>query len=152
VCVPDDARGFENLRLGEDRQKDILVKVDASVGEFSEGSLLLEFGGLFGILHKISLSVFQSRLFGIVPLLTYEASAMMASWRQCACHLSGMFEKEGIGKGLDCVLKWLSTSQAEHDSWQLIADLGLGLHHQQLSSSPDQPSANTTSELLRDQF
>lgn len=106
ACVPDDVRGFENLRLGEDRQKDILVKVDASVGEFSEGSLLLEFGGLFGILHKISLSVFQSRLFGIVPLLTYEASAMMASWRQCACHLSGMFEKEGIGKGLEYVLKW----------------------------------------------
>jgi hypothetical protein len=79
--------------------KDILVKVDASVGEFSEGSLLLEFGGLFGILHKIVSSIFRNRLFGIVSLLTYEASAMMASWRQCACHLSGMFEKEGIVRG-----------------------------------------------------
>lgn len=33
-------------------EADVLVKVDAAVGELSEGSLLLEFGCLFGVLHN----------------------------------------------------------------------------------------------------
>ena len=31
---------------------DVLVEINASVGELAEGSLLLELGGLFGILVK----------------------------------------------------------------------------------------------------
>jgi hypothetical protein len=30
----------------------VLIEIDAAVGEFAEGSLLLELGGLFGILYR----------------------------------------------------------------------------------------------------
>jgi hypothetical protein len=36
--------------------RDSLIEINASVGELSEGSLLLEFGGLLGILMNLSVS------------------------------------------------------------------------------------------------
>jgi hypothetical protein len=39
---------------------DVLVEVDATVGEFSEGSLLLDFGGLLGIVFVLRRKVFVS--------------------------------------------------------------------------------------------
>lgn len=48
----------------------ILVEVDAAVGEFAEGSLLLDLGGLGGILRKSkSLAIVQPHQTFVIPFL-----------------------------------------------------------------------------------
>jgi hypothetical protein len=46
----------DSLRFRYRRVGNVLVEVDAPVGELSEGSLLLEFSGLFGILQCLVIS------------------------------------------------------------------------------------------------